>query len=88
MLADENTLTRELQSMSNGTQSKIFLGEIAESNDARNRLASPVQLMSPTLRAALDELEQQLRMFQQSAERQDSHHPEDAGLGTDEKLEN
>jgi hypothetical protein len=60
--------------MLNGTQSKTFLGEIPESNNMGNGLAHPAQRMSPTLRAALDELEKEVRMFLQSAEGRNAHH--------------
>ncbi len=52
--------------MLNGTlYSRFFPGEIPEPNDMRNEVKPPPQLMSPTLRAALDELEKELRVFLQ-----------------------
>jgi hypothetical protein len=60
----------------NGTQSKDLLGEIPEANNTANGLASPAQRMSAALRAALDELEKEVRMFLQSAQGQNAHHPD------------
>jgi hypothetical protein len=59
--------------------SKFFSGETSRPNGT---VVSPAQLMTPTLRAALDELEKEFSAFLQSAAGQDAdHHPD--SLGTD-----
>jgi hypothetical protein len=63
--------------MLNGAQySHFFPGEISHPNNMINEVAPPAQLMSPTLRAALDELEKEFSAFLQSPPGQNAHHPD------------